>query len=168
MVCTRCVATTKGGNQCKNRTCKQYPYCWVHLKAKDKLQVKKSTVEGAGDGLFYVGKKDLSPNKKVTLYSSKKVVTTPVEGDYVLRVGKKYLNAEDKSNFVGRYINSVQGTKKQPNVRFSKGYNITKVRDRETVPIVSTKKIKPGSELLLRYGRSYKFDKSNKVKSKKK
>ena len=66
MVCTRCVATTKGGNQCKNRTCKQYPYCWVHLKAKDKLQVKKSTIEGAGEGLFYVGKKDLTPNKKVT------------------------------------------------------------------------------------------------------
>ena len=64
MVCTRCVATTKGGNQCKNKTCKQYPYCWVHLKAKDKLQVKKSTIEGAGEGLFYVGKKDFSPNKK--------------------------------------------------------------------------------------------------------
>ena len=168
MTCTRCVAKTKGGTQCKNKTCKQFPYCWVHLKANDKLQIKKSTIEGAGEGLFYVGKNDLPPNKKVTLYSSKKAVSTPIEGDYVLQVGKKYIDGEDKSNFVGRYINSPAGTKRLPNVRFSKGYKITKVQGRETVPIISTKKIKPNSELLLSYGKSYKFGDKVKGKSKKK
>ena len=55
--CDLCKAKTKDGKPCKNRTCKNFPYCWVHLKSKDKLQVKKSTIKGAGQGLFYVGKK---------------------------------------------------------------------------------------------------------------
>ena len=50
----------------------------------DKLQVKKSTAPNAGKGLFYVGKTDLKPKTKVTLYSSKEITRKRIKGDYVL------------------------------------------------------------------------------------
>jgi hypothetical protein len=155
--CSRCQAKTKSGNQCKLNTCKQFPYCWIHLKSKEGLQVKKSTVSGGGEGLFYVGKKDFPANKKIVLYSAKEVSTTPISGNYVLEVSaKKFIDSKSKQNFVGRYINSIKGTKKQPNVRFSSGRTIKKVKGRETIPVITKKKIKKGSELLANYGTSFK------------
>jgi hypothetical protein len=156
--CSRCQATTKSGGQCKLTTCKLYPYCWIHLKSKDGLQVKKSTIDGAGEGLFYVGKQEFPANKNIALYSTKKVSSTPISGHYVLQVSKnKFIDSKNKQNFVGRYINSNKGTKRPPNVRFSSGRVVKKVKDRETIPIISKKKIKKGSELLLNYGKSFKL-----------
>ena len=155
--CDLCKAKTKDGKPCKNRTCKNFPYCWVHLKSKDKLQVKKSTIKGAGQGLFYVGKKSFPPNKKITEYSSKEVSSKAnPKSDYVLEIGRKrYLDSKDKSNFPGRYINDNRNTGKKPNVRFSKGYKIYHKSDRAYVPVKTTKKIKPNTELLANYGRNY-------------
>ena len=164
----QCQAKTKTGSQCKLNTCKQYPYCWIHQKSLEGLQVKKSTVPGAGEGLFYVGKPDVEAKSKVTLYSAKKVNTDRINGNYVLEVSKnKFLDAEDKSNFVGRYINSTRGTGKQPNVKFSGTREIKEIKNRQTVPVLAVKKIKKDTELLLNYGRGYKFDPKTNKKNKK-
>ena len=153
MTCERCTAITGKGDRCKNRTCKNFPYCWIHLKSKDKLQVKKSDTAGAGQGLFYVGKKDFPNNKTITDYSSKQISSTPDRNSkYVLQVSKnKFLDSENPANYPGRYINS----SKKPNVRFSKGYKIYHKSDRAYVPVKTTKKIKPNTELLANYGRNY-------------
>ena len=161
MVCPQCKAKTATGEQCKLTTCKQYPYCWIHLKKIDGLQVKKSEI--AGEGLFYVGKKDFQPNKIIAYYSAKEVTRKPINGEYVLEVGKnKYLDGKDKSNYVGRYVNSTRGTGKQPNVRFASNGVITKRNGRDTVPIITKKKIKPNTELLMNYGKDYKLPKKKK------
>ena len=160
MPCTQCQATSKTSKQrCKNRTCKQYPYCWIHLKSLDKLQIKKSTIAGAGEGLFYVGKKPFPKDKNVALYSSKQVYKTkPSNSNYVLQVSaNQYIDGRDRSNFVGRYINSSKHSGKQSNVRFSKTTTVKEVKGRKAVPIVSTKKIPPKTELLLNYGKDYKI-----------
>jgi len=155
--CDLCKAKTKDGTPCKNRTCKNFPYCWVHLKSKDKLQVKKSTIKGAGQGLFYVGKKSFPPNKKITEYSSKEVSSKAnPKSDYVLEIGRKrYLDSKDKSNFPGRYINDNRTTGKKPNVRFTSGTRVYDKSNRKTVPIISKSTIKPNTELLLYYGKDY-------------
>ena len=160
--CLQCSALKKNGQRCSLNTCVQFPYCWIHLKSIDKLQIKKSTVPNAGKGLFYVGKTDLKPKVRVTLYSSKEITRKDIEGDYVLQVSsKQFLDGKDKSNFVGRYINSMKGTGKQPNVRFGTGYRISKKtvngETRYTIPIVTIKKIKPNTELLLDYGKDYRL-----------
>ena len=157
MDCTQCQAITKNGTRCKLRTCRQYPYCWIHLKSIDNLQVKKSTIQGAGKGLFYVGKKDFPKNKKITDYSAKSISRSPDEAsDYNLKVSKdRYLNSTSASNYVGRYINDARGTNKSTNVRFTKGTRIYNKNNRFNVPIYTQKKIKPNTELLMNYGRTY-------------
>ena len=146
---------TKSGNRCKNRTCRQYPYCWTHLKSIDKLQVKQSTIQNAGKGLYYVGKKNFPKGKKIVDYSAKVITRTEnPDSDYVLKVGDgRYLDSKDTSNYVGRYINDGRG--RSNNVRFTKGTRIYTKNDRKIVPIYTTKVIKPNTELKLNYGRTY-------------
>jgi hypothetical protein len=158
--CERCRAKKSDGTQCRLRTCRQYPYCWIHLKSKEKLQVKNSSVPNLGKGLFYVGKEPFSANKKITDYSARQIDKEQREPDarYVLQISKnQFLDSEDPLNFVGRYINDPRNTGKQANARFGKGLQIYDKEDRKTIPIYSTKVIQPNSELFINYGKNYKL-----------
>jgi hypothetical protein len=113
---TRCTANNKQGTQCRLNTVRQHPMCWVHLKAKEGLQVKDSTVAGAGKGLMYVGEKPVAAGKRIATYGARKVVTQR----YVFEVGKnRFLDAEKPLNPVGRYINDPKGTGRRANVQIS-------------------------------------------------
>lgn len=50
--CQRCTARTATGARCTNRTCIGVPKCWQHLLRDSNLRIKKSTIRGAGSGLF--------------------------------------------------------------------------------------------------------------------
>lgn len=156
--CELCRAKKHDGSRCRMRTCRQYPYCWIHLKSKEKLQVKASTIPNAGKGLFYVGKTPFAANKKIVDYSAKQIDDTQrdLDAKYVLKVGeRRYLDSEDPSNFVGRYINDPRGSGNNANTRFGRGSRIYDKEDRKTFPIYSTKTIEPGSELFVNYGSTY-------------
>jgi hypothetical protein len=158
MTCPRCKAIKPNGDRCKNHTCRGF-YCWIHLKSKDDLRIKKSELPNAGLGLYYVGKKDVKKDKTITRYSAERVSSTPNRNSaYVLQVGNnRFLDSENPRNFAGRYINSVSGTNKRPNTRFSKGTSIYTAENRKYVPVKTTTKIKPNTELLATYGRKYKL-----------
>ena len=57
-------------------------------------------------------------------------------------------------NFVGRYINDAL-VRRGNNVRFGNSYKVEKKNERYVVPIISTKRIYPNTELLVSYGRKY-------------
>lgn len=50
--CGQCTAPTSRGNRCKNRTCRDTKYCWLHLRTLHKIVIKPSYIKGAGLGLF--------------------------------------------------------------------------------------------------------------------
>jgi uncharacterized protein len=50
--CRQCEAITAKGTQCGNRVCMTLPYCWIHTKQMYGVQVRQSTIPGAGKGLF--------------------------------------------------------------------------------------------------------------------
>jgi hypothetical protein len=157
---TQCTAHTKkgAGPQCKLNTVRQHPLCWQHLKAKEGLQVKPSTVPNAGKGLFYVGEKALAAGKRITAYGAAKVDTAATvnrKSRYVFEVGKnRFLDAQKPLNPVGRYINDPKGTGRRANVQISAN-RITQKDGRATVPIKTKVKVKPGTELLMSYGREF-------------
>lgn len=155
--CSQCQAVTKKGTRCKNSTCKLYPYCWVHLKSKDGLQVKKSTIAGGGSGLFTTI--DRRAKAVVTVYSAKAVTKTPnPNSHYVLQYANgKYLDSKSPQNFPGRYINSPKGTALKDNVRFNASGRVKSKKGRETTTIIAKKKIKKGAELLMNYGKHFKI-----------
>jgi hypothetical protein len=55
--CSQCRATTKTGHRCTLVSCIGQGYCWIHLKYKNHLRIKKSTIPNAGKGLFAVNDK---------------------------------------------------------------------------------------------------------------
>lgn len=149
----RCNASTKDGDRCKNTTVNRFPYCWVHLKSKDKLVVKKSTIPNAGLGLFYVGKKSVPKNKDITSYSGTVSSRPDQSSQYVIQMSKgRYLDAKDKLTAVGRYINH---TNKNPNVGFSASYKTASYHGQPAIKVKTKKIIKPNTELLANYGRDY-------------
>ena len=62
--CTQCIAISKSsGNQCKNKTCKYSPYCYVHRI----VNVKQSSIPNSGLGVY--AKEDLKKDLIVGRYT---------------------------------------------------------------------------------------------------
>jgi len=104
-VSNRCSSLTKNGIRCKLNTLKGTK-CWLHLMKEDNLRVKKSNLFPANTkgnknfGLFS-GKKSFSKNQKIVPYSGKES-SIPIEGDYVLQIGKnKWIDAYQSNNLAG-------------------------------------------------------------------
>jgi hypothetical protein len=93
-VVSRCSAVNKNGKQCSKRTAKN-GMCWIHLKAKEGLQVKKSTVPRAGEGLFYVGKEPKKKGEKLADYTGKKITKEEAE-----RNDSKYIFQPTKTVYI--------------------------------------------------------------------
>ena len=152
-----CTALTRFGDRCKNKCLTLFPYCWIHLKSIDKLQVKKSQIQGGGKGLYYVGKKPFAKDKRIAYYSTKEIThQTNDDSLYELQISKnRFMNADSKLTHVGRYINDTHNTNFKKNVRYGNSYNTSKVNDREAIPIITTRVIQPNSELYVTYGNQY-------------
>ena len=50
--CCRCEGETKTGGRCRRRTKKQLPYCYEHARTMLHVDIRPSTIPGAGKGLF--------------------------------------------------------------------------------------------------------------------
>lgn len=50
--CAQCQATNQNGQQCKREVCLNRPYCPQHTRMLLGLEIRPSTIQGAGDGLF--------------------------------------------------------------------------------------------------------------------
>lgn len=116
--------------------------------------IQTSTIDGAGRGVF--AKQEIRPNKIILKYNG--IELNPIEYEkaypnddskYVLEIkrGLKTVFIDAKDELDQNYahlINDVKNSNKPPNVQFTtKGY------------IKTIKKIKPGDELLINYGKNY-------------
>lgn len=68
LMCSRCGTQTRSGARCRLRTCRHFPYCWIHMLHNRNLIVAQSRIIGAGDGLYAVDPTELRrlgkhPNK---------------------------------------------------------------------------------------------------------
>jgi hypothetical protein len=148
----RCTADRKKGGQCGLRT-RHGELCWQHLLARDGLRIKKSTVLGAGLGLFKA-KRDIRAGEVLTDYTGDYV---PVSDDtdfggsrYVLELTERLAIDAARTNAApGRLVNDARGSGRRPNARFSCNQRA------KTATVRSTKTIKAGEEILVSYGASF-------------
>ena len=77
--CVRCSATTKKGDRCKRRTCKYSDMCHDHTRINKQLQVKKSAIEGSGQGLFTT--KKIKVGEKIADYGGQLKTKTQYAAD---------------------------------------------------------------------------------------
>lgn len=81
--CQRCTARNRDNRQCARKTCKIAHVCWQHLKSLFHLQVKKSTIAGAGLGLF------TTEPIKVKKGGTKRIVQYSAHNRYTKRLSER-------------------------------------------------------------------------------
>ena len=111
--------------------------------------IRKSTLPKAGKGAFWGGDAPIPKSTTIGVYKGEKLTEPPLNTKYTLRVGHLYYDAMDekKGNWT-RYINdgskSWDGRLRADNVAFTK-----------TGRIMTLRRILPGEEFFVSYGKNY-------------
>lgn len=156
--CQQCNSNRKGTRiRCKKRTCRIADVCWQHLKLQKNLRIKKSTIRGAGYGLFTT--KPLKANVIIDNYKRNLPVMTrkQIETQYPGGIVAQYvwcnrnltqcIDAKSTQANVARYSNAcdaVRGQAARCNAKFTNQGNLK-----------TTKKIQANAEILCAYGPEY-------------
>lgn len=119
------------------------------------LIVKRSTLKGAGKGLFTT--KEIPRGKKIVEYKGKITDWKTVDDQnglngYIYYVNRNHvIDASDARDALARYANDARGLVRTEGLSNNCTYRIEGVR----VFIYSTRNIPAGSELLVGYGKEY-------------
>lgn len=169
--CIRCCAIAKNGQMCKKKTCKMVPFCVAHAKTIFNVQVKNA--EGhVGNGLYAVKTRKNTADDAIIFRTGDIICWYIGEVIGVEEKDERYGHQHDATapyafqdrhnriidaaclRGVGSYINSPAGRNNlQANCKF--------VTSQPTVPfasLVATRNIRNGTEILVSYGRAYRFD----------
>ena len=167
LTCVQCTEHKANGQQCSKRSCIGTPYCWIHLLGKKKLRIKPSGVPNAGKGLFAMSK---NPNDNNAILF--KTGDTIIEYDGEIITQQQLNNRYDSAThqYTAPYGLKVQnriedaacrrgvgsianhGDSRHSNARFSRS------NTGQPVKLFATKNIRNGDEILVNYGRSYRFN----------
>ena len=157
--CARCAAEKPNGERCKLRTCKYAKYCWIHTKKKEGVSIKRSGVEGGGQGLYTA--REFKKNDRIGIYSGKRVSRKA----YAARPNGRYgftapnggfiIDARSTQSGNMRYVNSCRRQDKAAGR--CRGNNVNSVQDRSTnqIKYTANKNIPAGEELFVSYGAGY-------------
>jgi hypothetical protein len=154
----RCSANTNAGAQCGQRTAVAH-LCWNHLQRDLGLRVRKSTVQGAGRGLFAA--RDLPSGHRVP-YTGDAIELRGDRngGPYVLETRRGAgIDAARRNSGLGRWVNDPRGAvdeQGQPRAANCEFTLHTPRGERQRVAAVRTlRPILRGEELLVKYGADY-------------
>ncbi len=145
----RCSALNKNGTRCKRNTVYYPKTCGQHTPD---VQIKKSTIRGAGKGLF--AKRRFEDGETVGKYKgdtmSQRTFDRQVpESDYGLLFKKNVvIDAKNTQSCAARNINDARDDAKT-NARFVKNFHTQKAR------VVATKAINRMKEIFIAYGPNY-------------
>jgi SET domain-containing protein len=119
------------------------------------LIIKRSTLKGAGKGLFTT--KDIAKGKKIVEYKGKITKWKDVDDQgglngYIYYVNRNHvIDASDATDALARYANDAKGLARVDGITNNCTYRIEGLR----VFIYSIKNIPAGSELFVGYGKEY-------------
>ena len=146
----RCTAGVLSGEQCKARTA-MGQYCWNHLRTIVGLRIKKSTVVGAGRGLWAA--RALKKGYRIPYTGDRVPLTDEIGGAYFLQLTRHIgIDAARTNSGEGRWINDPRGTGLRPNCAF----HVYTPRGQPRIGCVRTlRPIQAGEELMISYGPEY-------------
>lgn len=118
------------------------------------LEVKPSTIPGAGMGLFTT--QPIAKGSRITEYIGK--ITTWKDADhddgnnaYIYYVNRNHVIDGKGSKALAQYANDGSGFKKVKGIRNNAEYNVI----RKKVYILAKRNIEAGEEILVAYGKDY-------------
>jgi uncharacterized protein len=148
----KCAFVNSKGKRCSKSTVVTHPYCAEHTLSELGFWVDRSKVPNAGLGLFTNRK--YKKGEVVVEYAgeviSQKVYNERYDkegyGEYGMTLGKnKVIDARKTSSGLGRYICDSYGSELKKNVQYEEHGN--------KIEVVAIRKIRPGDELLVSYGK---------------
>ncbi len=151
-VTAQCDQDKKKG-RCKKLTTITHPYCAKHTRKILGLSVRKSTIAGAGKGLF--AERTFKKGENIARYGGEILTTEEYNARYEADAMGAYgvqlddarvIDARRTDAGVARYACDYHGSRKKPNAEY--------IADDENdeVWIVATRKIKKGDEIFTDYG----------------
>lgn len=155
------------GRQCRNRCLIGISTCWIHLLSNYKLRIKQSTIPNAGKGLFALVKNTLENDTRIVFeigdciceYNGE-VITSYKQIERYHGESAPYSAKLHRQNNIQMYEDAaikrgigslINHSTRNDNCRMS-------VRRDNTIALIATKRIRNHSEILLNYGRDYKFN----------
>ena len=124
------------------------------MVAQKHLQVKKSTLPGAGKGLFtkeFIAKGSLITEYKGKITTWKEIQDNDTFNGYVFYINRNHVINALPSVAVARYANDAKGAVRVRGLVNNAEYDIINKK----VYIKATADIAPGSEILVNYGKEY-------------
>ena len=156
----QCVAFTRRGAACKRRT-KRGHHCSDHMRLLQRLAVAKSTIPGAGFGLFVAKGKSAQPFRKkqrIALYTGDWVQLLPDTscGPYFLQVTNSLaIDAARTNTALGRWANAPRGATDTQGRPLRANAKLVIDHARRRGALKALRDIDPGEEILVAYGASY-------------
>lgn len=153
----QCAAISeKTGTRCKRQTRAMLPYCWQHTRTKYGVKTGISKIPNSGKGLFAT--KEFKANNKIVPYTGETVTSAILNeryGNYTAPYGLTLSKKGDRysdpacSRGIGAYANHKNISSINASLSTYQGQNGF---------IKAKKRIKPGDEIYVNYGRDYAFD----------
>ena len=157
----QCTAFTKKGTPCQRRTLRGH-HCRDHMRLLQRLAIAKSTIPGAGDGLFlakYRNAKPIRAGEDIVKYSGDWVQLLPDSedgGPYFLEITQRLgVDAARTNTALGRWSNDPRGGKDARGRRLRPNARLVVDRRNKQGKLKASRKIHPGDEIYVSYGRDY-------------
>lgn len=155
----QCIAHTKLGPRCKNRTIVRFPFCWRHTESVLGLSVTKSSISGGGMGLK--AKKKFKKNDIIAEYTGDQISIADAaksKSKYIACYGGKCIDAGNATkSSVARYANDCRsGNKRSGECKGNNAKLTYHVRNGVLkVRLKALRTIVEGKEIFASYGREY-------------
>ena len=160
----QCEAVKSNAQRCKNHTVIGQTYCHIHRKKMLHLQIKKSTIQDAGQGLFAYGEEGkiiFKKGERICMYNGQLLNNLELlrryreeTAPYAIELHKKDGEAQYEDAATRRGLGSLANhsrNKSKINARLSIGWG-------NRAQLIATKNIRSGVEILVDYGPDYEFD----------
>jgi hypothetical protein len=157
----RCAAFNQKGAQCGRRTKKGH-HCSAHMRLLQRLAIGKSTVPGAGMGLFVARGKNAKGFKKgerVCLYTGDWIQLFPDQesgGTYFVELNRNLaLDGARTNTALGRWANAPLGGERPDGRPLTANAELVPHHISKQAAIKALRDIDPGEEILVNYGAAY-------------
>ena len=155
--CAQCSALKPSGLRCTRTTCKYPGTCWQHTMAENKLEIKRSAIPDAGDGLFAL--KRFRRGDPIATFGGQVVSTSAYEESpsvYGIHLnGTLVLDSASTQAGLARYANNCTTTDRRANSCPGNNARIVVNARTRTARLEATKTIEIGQEVFAAYGSSY-------------
>ena len=145
--------------RCRNRCVIGLDYCHIHTKNELKLQIKKSTIEKPGKGLFAFGNPNeiiFKKNSKICNYNGQLINEETLNERYDEYTAPYAIRLHNNKYEDAATVRGIGSTANHSNNRNKINARLS-IKRNNTAQLMSIKNIKGGQEIFVDYGNEYLF-----------